>query len=465
MRKRHVGRVSRPQRERNPHQLAPHRVGRIELHAEGEASEIASLGQEPGEAARIGDGLVIRPIEGNRLELGRAHHRKLRGGACPALDGLGRRSLGDEVATRRAAQGMIVIVLLLALRRSRGRHALGQRCAKSFSHAAEQRGEFELAHEAGQGVSLGLAHGGLGERHVEWHMRVEDDERLGQPRLVGERDQILAPLVLLDLRGAREQRFEIAELVDEQRRGLHSDPWHARHVVRRIADQRLHLDDLRRRHAEALDHLRLLDSLVLHRVVHDDAGLYDLHQVLVRGHDGHVGAGLGRLPRIGRDQIVGLVTFHLDAGDVEGAHGIAHERELRDEVARRLGPVRLVAVEQVAPERLGRIVEDDRDMGRRRELSRLAEQLPQHGAEAVHRADRQPIRGAGQRRQRVIGAEDVARSVDQIDMVALCHRLAGGAVALCCCHDGGNIGIERGSRESLAGVIHYPRTNPGHDGN
>ncbi len=121
----------------------------------------------------------------------------------------------------------------------------------------------------------------------------------------------------------------------------------------------------------------------------------------------------------------------------------------------RLGPVGLVAVEQIAPEGLGRIVEDHGDMGRRRKLARLAQELPQHGAEAVHRADRQPVGGPRQRRQRVIGAEDVARSVDQIDVVALCHRPAGGAVALCCCHDGRNIGIGAAPRESLAGVIHH----------
>ena len=92
--------------------------------------------------------------------------------------------------------------------------------------------------------------------------------------------------------------------------------------------------DLGRRHAEALDHLRLADRLVLHGVVHDDAGLDELHQVLVGGDDGHVGAGVDRLERIGGDDVVGLVALLLDAGDVEGAHRVAHQRELGDEVVR-----------------------------------------------------------------------------------------------------------------------------------
>ena len=126
---------------------------------------------------------------------------------------------------------MIVIVFLFALRRGRRRHAFRQRRAKTFGHAAEQRGEFELAHEARESFGVGLVHGGLGERHVERHMRVENDEGLGEPRLVGEIDEILAPLVLLDLGGAGEQRLEIAELVDEKRRRLHPDAGNAGDVV------------------------------------------------------------------------------------------------------------------------------------------------------------------------------------------------------------------------------------------
>ena len=56
------------------------------------------------------------------------------------------------------------------------------------------------------------------------------------------------------------------------------------------------------------------------------------------------------------------------------------------------------------------------------------QQLPQHVAEAEHGVDLQPVRLAGQRRQRVIGAEDVARAVDQEDVVALLERAGDGGV-------------------------------------
>ena len=402
MGERHVGRVARHERERHADQLTLHRVRRIELRPEGEMALIARSLQQIGKTRDFRHRLVIRAVEGDGFQPGRALDGELRRRAA-----LGLALRSDCGAARAAPQGMIVVVLLLPLWRGRRRHAFGQLGAEPFGHAAEQRGEFELAHEGGKRLRVGRAHRRFGQGHLDRHMCIENDQRLRQPRLVGERDQALAAFVLFDLRGAVEQRFEIAIFVDEQRRGFHPDPRHARHIVRGIADQRLHLDDLCGRHAEALDYLGLADRLVLHRVVHDDAGLHELHQVLVGGDDGHVGAGLHRLQRIGGDDVVGLVAFLLDAGDVEGAHGVAHQRELRNEIARRLGSISLVAVEQIAPEGLGGIVEDHRDMRRRREFARLAQQLPQHGAEAVHGADGQPVRRARQGRQRMIGAEDV----------------------------------------------------------
>ena len=64
------------------------------------------------------------------------------------------------------------------------------------------------------------------------------------------------------------------------------------------------------------------------------------------------------------------------------------------------------------------MVEDDGQMGRRHALDRIAQELVEHVAEARHRADRQAVGLARQGRQGVIGAEDIARAVDQIDMVA-----------------------------------------------
>ena len=46
---------------------------------------------------------------------------------------------------------------------------------------------------------------------------------------------------------------------------------------------------------------------------------------------------LARLAHVGRDQVVGLEAALLEAGQVEGAHRLADQRELRNEVVRRVG--------------------------------------------------------------------------------------------------------------------------------
>ena len=50
MRQRHIGRVPRHQRQRHAGQLAVHRVGRVELHPEGEMALIARGLEQIGEA-------------------------------------------------------------------------------------------------------------------------------------------------------------------------------------------------------------------------------------------------------------------------------------------------------------------------------------------------------------------------------------------------------------------------------
>ena len=130
-------------------------------------------------------------------------------------------------------------------------------------------------------------------------------------------------------------------------------------------------------------------------------------------------------PRIGRDQIVGLEAALLEAGQVEGAHRLADQRELRDQVVRRRRPVRLVVGIELVAEGDFRLVEDDGQMGRPVVRRHVAQQLPQHVAEAEHGIDLQAVGFAVQRRQRVIGAENIGGTVDQKDVVALGEGLGG----------------------------------------
>jgi hypothetical protein len=80
--------------------------------------------------------------------------------------------------------------------------------------------------------------------------------------------------------------------------------------------------------------------------------------------------------------------------------------------------VRLVAVVKLIAEGLGPGVEDDGDVRGRIVAAVLLDQLVQHIAEAGDGADRQPVRLARQGRQAVIGAEDIARAVNQHQAVS-----------------------------------------------
>ena len=95
---------------------------------------------------------------------------------------------------------------------------------------------------------------------VHRHLVIERHQPLGQPRLFGKLDEILAPLLLLDFRSARQQRFEIAIFGDELGAGLDADAGNARHIVNTVARQRLHIDNLVGLHPEFFENLLLRRS-------------------------------------------------------------------------------------------------------------------------------------------------------------------------------------------------------------
>ena len=268
----------------------------------------------------------------------------------------------------------------------------------------------------------------LSQGRCQRHGGLQRHQQLRHPRLAGMLDQCLAALGLLDLARAQQQVFEIAVFGDQLGGGLDANARHSRHVIDTVPGQRLHIDHLVRHDAEFLEHLVWPDALLLHRVQHIDAVADQLHQVLVGADDQHCRARLARQPGIGGDEIVRLVIRLLDTGNAEGAHRLADQRELRPQVGWRLGPLRLVLVVESIAECGGGMVHDNRQMGRLFPRHAFAHQFPHHVAEARHRADRQPVGLAGERRQRVIGAENIGRAIDKKEVAAgadagrgLCH--------------------------------------------
>ena len=230
-------------------------------------------------------------------------------------------------------------------------------------------------------------------------------------------DQRLFELRLADLVGRGEHRFQVAIGLDQLRRGLRADPRYSRHVVDAVAHQRQHVADLLGRHAELLQHLGAADPPVVHGVEHVDAGILvdQLHQVLVGADDRHLPAGLLCRRHVAGDDVVCLQARLLDAGDREGLGSGADQRELRDQILGRRRTVRLVLVVHLVAMSVLRRVEDHRHVGRPVRPAEVAGELPQHGRIAIHRARRSSVT-VRQRRQPVIGAEDVARPVNEIEM-------------------------------------------------
>ncbi len=359
------------------------------------------------------------------LEIGEGRHRDIIRIGEIGIDSLRRRS-GHSPAFG-ARDGLLFLLRCLVGIGGRVRTGGGDRIhidIETLADAARQRVELHVLEEADQRFRVRLAHTHRLEFLLDGNIPVEFHEPLRDARLFGEFDQVLATLVLLDLGGAREKRFEITIFLDELRGGLDPDTGDARHVVGGIAGERLHVDDLFRRHAELLDDLVARNVLELHRVEHVDAVVHELHQILVGRNDGDARACLMREPRIGGDEIVRLEAGLFDAGEAEGAGRIAHQRELRHEIFRRFDPVCLVFGINVVAESLRARIENDGEMGRLELVLRVLDQLVKHVAEARDGADRKPIGLASERRQRMIGAEDVARAIDQEEMVALADGAA-----------------------------------------
>ncbi len=371
--------------ERDAADARLHRVGAVGGDVERQRAGLVGGGDQRGELGQVAD-------RGVGLGVHRRHGADGAGGpALARLFGMGGRRLG---------------------------RAHGRGGAERRRDAVGQRAELHRDEEGEELVLVGRVELELVEAMLDGNVPVEGDEGAAEADLVGVVDERLTALGLLDLVGAGQQRLEVAILADQLGGGLDPDARGAGDVVDRVARQRLDVDHLVGEHAELGEDLVGADGRVLHRVEHLDTGPDELHQVLVRADDGDLGASVAGLGRIGGDQVVGLETLHLDAGQAPGAHSVADEAELRDQVVRRLGAVGLVAVEHLVAERVRGGVENDGEM--RRPLGAEArDHLVQHAAEAGDRADRQAIGGAGQRRQRVVGPEDIGRAVDQIEMMAL----------------------------------------------
>jgi hypothetical protein len=231
-----------------------------------------------------------------------------------------------------------------------------------------------------------------------------------------------APQVLahraLDLAGAGDQLVQRAVLLQQLDGGLGADLVHPRHVVHRIAHQRLVVHHQRRRHAEFGRHAGHVALAVVHGVDHGDGLVHQLAQVLVAGGDHGVDAALARHAGQRADHVVGLHARHVQHLPAQQAHHFMDRLDLRPQVVRHRRAGGLVLGVQVVAEGLaGGVEHAGRVVG-----PHVLAQLLQH---VDHPADGPGGRARGIARHRpqvghgMEGAVQVAGAVDQQEHLGL----------------------------------------------
>ena len=138
------------------------------------------------------------------------------------------------------------------------------------------------------------------------------------------REQRFARTLLRDLADVREDVLERAVRRHELGRRLVADALHARHVVRRVADEREIVGDVVRRDAESLAAVLHADPLLFDArraaasgIEQPHAGAHELLEILVARNDDDVHAGVDALPRQRADDVIGFVAVERENADVE----------------------------------------------------------------------------------------------------------------------------------------------------
>ena len=216
-----------------------------------------------------------------------------------------------------------------------GRGQFGRRRGgdiQAVGHAAGEGPKLHLIEKAQKGFGLRFLYLKAFQREIQRCVAIQRHKAARDADLVGVVQQRLAAFGLLDFPRAGEKRFQIAVFLNKKGGGLDADPRCARHVIHRIPRKRLDIDHTVGADAEFLEHLLRADQLVLHRVEHAYAIADQLHKILVGGDDRDLPPRIARLAGQGCDDVIGLIAFGFNAGDVEGAGRVAGQGELRAQV-------------------------------------------------------------------------------------------------------------------------------------
>ena len=311
---RDVAGFSRLDRQREADELALQRVGRVRFGVDRDDALILGAGDPCAEFGGGSHDLVGRAID-RRARLLRARGGEV-SGRVPCGAALGSRGAGAGggrsggapsagASPSRSKSATPWPPGHAAGPTKRGSGSIEAMSTPQISRdAARERRELHRLAKRDEPLAVELRRRERLERRLDRHVAIQSDELF---RHADELDglgigQRFAALRLFDFARAREQRLEVAIFGDELGGGLEPDAGRARHIVGRIAGERLDVDHPVRADAEIFDYLvdaeapllaRAGDAgLARSRVVHRHARLDELHEVLVGRDDEHVGAGL-----------------------------------------------------------------------------------------------------------------------------------------------------------------------------
>ncbi len=184
------------------------------------------------------------------------------------------------------------------------------------------------------------------ELQVDRHLANDRHHPLAQPDLVRVGDKRGLEPAFGQLADPLQERLHAHVVLDQLGRRLVAHPGHARDVVRRIAAERLEVDQLRRLEAVALADLlgavdeRVRDAAARHQRIHRFGD--QLEAVQIARDDGDRVAALLGDAREGADHVIRLEAFDAVDRDGERFQHLAHHLDLRPEVVGHGAPPGLV---------------------------------------------------------------------------------------------------------------------------
>ena len=318
-------------------------------------------------------------------------------GDLGVMAGLGRRRNADHQACRGFGRG------LLDLRRR---------------EIFQQQAQLQPAVDFTQTRDVGFAGTQVVRPELETEVGVDRRELAGQLEHREVAAQVLADLAR-NLRRMREEAVQRAVLIEPFGGGLRADAADAGYVVGRVADEREIVDDLLRENVELHLDADAIEPRVAHGIDELHLGSHELRHILVAGRDQHRETRLGAAQRERADHVIGLDARDAQQRQPHRRHRVEQRLHLCAQVVRHRRAVRLVLLEQFVAEGAPRRGEHHGDT-----LGRLLfDELVEHVEHAEHRTGGVSL-GIGQRRQRVKGAIQIRRAVDE-DEFARAHGRRG----------------------------------------